>query len=353
MTEFKRLWNPDSPCWNVLSHCKAFPEVDWNNCAWMVTTPDANLVEQRLTFNRYEGSTAVFSEAGDGPYAWNEMFAGNFERLTVDQVAALTGTLYDPDEDPEFSFFSNNAYHFRAGKFLAQYLGNCQWLVNNREELYPRSVVDFRVAHSRTGTAGKFNVPIGYFTDVTVPPLMAKMFPNTLEPFADYVIEPHNLFASWRDILRGLECELSPLVEANGWTFEFVPGGTGRALTAWQNARSAINAGPVWNTVFATPNAMDVAVNFAMLSGIECGIEYHRDSPFYGQFCIYTGGKFKASTDPSFGGLSIIQKSYELTSGNSVVAQLGVRNRFERTTDLEMLPEWLELELIEFRNTTL
>lgn len=357
MTCTKTVFSPVGPCCGGEEFCKAWPKIDWNRTTWLVRTPDAELLQQETGTQKRSGLL--------NPNTWNSV-SYVLHGPGAHPSEAEVGTAYEvPGPDVEFGV---GAFWFRGDEYIAYHNGSCVWQVQNREELLAQNIAILGVTKTfPEGSGALFNPASWYMASefVLTPEQLAvwhsRQFrvPEVVSVFEGFPyyggggeVYDNDQYVSLRDVITALACVWLPALEARDDISNFIS-------PAEQNGRmyqplDLINAfrnrdSEDWpnNSTLYKPTALDIAASAALTPGFLFGFVTDSRSPMYGEFTCFEGGIYEDGGEGVDAADPVLQSTpWELTSGDSMTAEFEFVNRFERTTDDESLPEWIELELI-------
>lgn len=284
------LFHPEKPCCGDAAMCKAFPSIDWTKATWKVKQPAALWSEVRYAPWRYPGSPliAIFDSNGDaGNGTW--YFASY-----VGSIPQYDGEPVEGDTVAQEVYTNTYGYHMRAGEFVSQYRGQCQWEVYSRERLAPAVygilalqkpdtywLVAWQHILESIHEWTNFRVTIGTDIDPIAGPFI----------FTSNGAYTQNLdYINWRHVMQAAECQFIPLQISRG--YEVTGGGSieGGLKARLDDARERL-ANPVGSSWYYRPTALDLAVEWTLSGGLRFGVESNPNSPLYGQFVIFTGAQ--------------------------------------------------------------
>lgn len=282
------LFHPEKPCCGDTAMCKAFPSIDWTKATWKVKQPAALWSEVRYAPWGYPGSPliAIFDSNGD---------AGNGTWYFASYVGSIPQYQGEPtktDGIVENVYTNTYGYHMRAGEFVSRYRGQCQWEVYSRERLAPAVygimalqnpdtywLVAWQHILESIHEWTNFRVAINGDVDPITGPFIFT---------SDGAYTQNQDYINWRHLMQAAECQFIPLQISRG--YEVTGGGSieGGLIPRLNIARARL-ANPVGTSSFYRPTALDLAVEWTLSGGLRFGIESNPNSPFYGQFVVFTG----------------------------------------------------------------
>lgn len=320
----KHIHHPTGPCCGTLGLCKRFPSIDWNRTAWKLVHPGAKWAEILYVQHSHGGPVVNFGpgDPDNGKYSYSGIMNG------VNDV-----------------LLSWHGYHMPAGVFRSSGVSACNWQVQCRERLCPRS---YLLAFA-DGTDDELTAEF-----IVSDPQLWEMYRATSTNVASPITGPfdyetelvgNNRFYNWRNVLRSAECVVLPAMRDAGAVITPQESIEGGLLLRLELARTLIDT-PATDLPWLTPTWMDRAVAFTLSGGITFGVEFDERSPYFNTLIISEGGQYDSETIGDVTTTWLASTPWELVSGDSSLATFGQTLRFERTDDNDTLPAWVELELI-------
>lgn len=344
---FKTLFNPAGPCCGSNSLCIRWPEIDFANVKWKVTTPDAEWLDVDTTITRRTGLINY--------YTWN---------AESDEITGSTSHPSIDDAGTDYLIANNvgfgpRAHWYRGGSYLAQHSGNCLWSIYNREELVHKQVAIVRVELSYLRSFFDSSQPAIFMAgaqSLLTPEQLAfwtsksARVPEIFEIFngvpfpngqSGELVENQN-FVGLSDVLSRLACYWLPFfAESNSPAYDTNYVFPVSLLTNLRSMDPSTWPGIDW---LYQPTALELAASQQLSPGMLFGVLDDARSPLHGQFLPFEGATWGTSGDPELPPF-VLSVPWELSTG-AIRAELGFVNRWERTNENAALPDWIEIELV-------